>query len=242
MCCRCALDGQLQEELFVLACATMLPSTTTPRCSRCGRVDLFWECVFCREAGLVRSVWRVVLLQVARGGGYAAADVVDRVLRFCGSPCFEYRVNALSDFLRGGPWTYSPFFQLDQEFDAVLHQCLPIPRPRRLRPVGYRLGGSHAGRPGHRGNDLAHFVLSRHIVGFIAPRKLLTRCSCQPVQLLVDVGTWRRCSACMNGVLLDLCVGFGRASRVVDRDRLPSRDDDDNHQILSKPRSSWEYW
>ena len=220
--------------------ALALLSAREPRCSRCGRADLLWECVFCREAGLVRAVWQVVLLRVAPWGGFAAAHVVDRVLRFCGSPCFDQRVSGMSAMLRGGPWTHSPFFDLDQEFDAVLNQWLPLPRPRRPRPV--RLGGFHAGRPGHRGNDLAHFVLSRHIVGFIAPRTLLTRCSCQPVQLLVDVGTWRRCSACTNRVLLDLCLGFGRASGVVDRARLPSRDDDDNHQILSKPRSSWEYW
>ena len=234
-------------ELTFPACATMLAfallSIRESRCSRCGRADVLWDCVFCREAALVRAVWQVVLLRVAPRGGFAAAHVVRDVLRFCGSPCFDYRVSAMSGMLRGGPWTHSPFFDLDQEFDAVLNQLLPVPRPRRPRSVDYCGGGFSNvwGRPGHCGNELVHFVLSRHIAGFIVPRKLLTWCSCQPRQL-VDVGAWRRCSACTNAVLLELCLGLGRASRMVDRSCLPSRDDDDDDQILSKPRSSWEYW
>ena len=222
----------------------MFPRSTTPDCcSRCGRVDLFWECVFCREAGLVRAVWQVVLLQVAPNGGYSAADVADRVLRFCGSPCFEHRVERMSSFLRGPAYTHSICYDMDREFDGVLYQVLPIPRPRRVRPLGqYRLG-LHAGRPGHRWNDPVYFVLSRHIAGFLAPRGLRTQCSCHSVQKLADVGTWSRCSSCTNGVMLDICH-----SPAVDRARLPSRDDDDvgrhrdTDQILTDPRSTWEHW
>ena len=237
----------VRPELIVPAFATMLAlallSNRPDRCSRCGRADLLWDCVFCREAGLVRAVWQVVLLRVVPRGGFVAADVVDRLLRLCGSPCFEYRVSAMSDFFRGGPWTHSPFFDLDQQFDAVLRQMVPVPRPRRPRPVHHRGGGlpNVWVLPGHRGNDLSYFVLSRHIAGFIVPRSFVTRCSCQPRQL-VDVGAWRRCSACTNAVLRDLCLGFGRSSPMVDRSCLPSRDDDDDEQILSKPLSSWEHW
>ena len=231
-------------ELFVLACATMLAlgflSIREPRCSRCGRADVLWDCVLCREAALVRAVWQVVLLRVARRDGFVAAHVVDRVLLFCGSPCFQRRVLAMSDMLRGPPWTLSPFFQLDQVFDAVLHQMLPVPRPRRPRRVlGWGLP-TVWGRPGHRRNDVSFFVLSRHIAGFIVPRHLVRRCSCQPCQL-VDVRAWRRCSVCTNAVLLDLCLGFGR-SGMVDRSCLPSRDHDDDEQMSSQSRSSWEHW
>jgi hypothetical protein len=222
----------------------MFPRSLTPDCcSRCGRPDLFWECFFCREAGLVRAVWQVVLLQVAPTGGYAAADVADRVLQFCGSPCFEHRVERMSTFLRGPPWTNSPFCQMDRECDDVLCQDLPIPRPRRPLCAGHRLGGFHTGRPGHRGNDSCYFGLSRHIAGFLVPRGLRTRCSCQSVQKLVPGDSWSRCSSCNNAVMLDICH-----SPVVDRARLPSRDDDDvgrhrdTDQILTDPRSSWEHW
>ena len=231
-------------ELFVPACATMLAlgflSIREPRCSRCGRADVLWDCVHCREAALVRAVWQVVLLRVAPWGGLLTAHVVDRLLLFCGSHMFDQRVSMMSDALRGAPWTHSPFFQLDQVFDAVLHQMLPVPRSRRpRRGLGWGLPNVW-GRPGHRGNDLQHFVLSRHIAGFIVPRKLVTSCSCQPRQEM-DVGAWRRCSGCTHAVLLDLCLGFG-LSGILDRSSLPSRDDDDNEQVLSKPRSSWEHW
>ena len=223
----------------------MFPRSISPDCcSRCGRPDRFWECFFCREAGLVRAVWQVVLLQVAPTGGYAAAGVADRVLRFCGSPCFSHRVEAMSSFLRGPAYTFSRFFEMDRECDGVMYQVLPIPRPRRVRPVGqYRLG-VYAGRPGHRGSDAHHFVLSRHIAGFLVPRGLRTRCSCQAVQRRNHAGVWSWCSWCTNAAMLDICH-----SPPVDRARFPSRDDDDDvgrdgdtDQILTDPRSSWEHW
>jgi hypothetical protein len=167
------------------------------------------------------------------------------VLLFCGSPCFQHRVEALASLLRGPVFTHSVFYEMDREFDGV-RQGPPIPRRRRVRYLGQFSGlGLHAGWPGYRRNDPVYFVLSRYIAGFLAPRgQQSTRCDCYSVQKLVDVGTWSRCSLCTNAVMLDICH-----SLVVDRARLPSRGDDDDvgrdgdtHQILTHPRSVWEHW
>ena len=211
-------------------------------CSRCGRSGLFWDCCYCREAGLVRSVWQVVLLRIRPTGGYVAADVAHRVLILCGSPCFQTRVEGLSKFLRGPPYTYSIFNDMDRDFDDVLRLRLPIPRSRFGCLFGPRFVGLRSGGPGHRRTDACFFVLSRHIVGLLAPRGLRTRCCCHSVQRRSNVGQWAWCSFCTNAVMLDICH-----SVVVDLGRLPSlarddRRDGDTEQILTQPCSSWEHW
>jgi len=192
----------------------------------------------------------VVLWRVTSQAEFLAEHVVGRVLRFCGSPLFQTRVSRMADMLRGAAYTDSPFLQFNREFDAVLHQSLPLPHPRRPRLLGS--DGHHlrsylsAGLPGHRGTDLCYFTLSQHIVGFIAPRiaESLTCCVCELGQRRADVGEWRRCAACTNGALLDICFGPGRVSPVPDRAILPPCDDDGDENLvqLVPEGSPWERW
>ena len=225
-------------------------------CDRCGRALSFGHCHECREARLVRLVWQVVLWRLAPGG--LAAYVVGRVLGFCGSPLFEKRVMVMSDMLRGGPWTHSPFYVLDREFGVVLSQgplTLPVPRRPSVAGVETRGGLSTAGLPGHRGNDLGYFDLSRHIVVFIAPRitASLARCVCKPKQRRAERREWLRCGACTHGALLEICFGATSDVLVPERGDLAGsgrsldgfsddRDGDGEWDRLVSRGSPWELW
>ena len=203
------------------------------RCERAEGGDMWvWSsihgtCDECRQAKLVVAVWQVVLWYFAPG--YGSANIVGLVLGFCRSPTFEDRVCRMEAFLHGAPFTPSPFIRIDREFNQVLNQRLSRPRPGRS---GVFLSEMYVSEmyayPGYRRcSHYTQFSLTRHIVGFIAPRMPSTfaRCMCTGLQRVGDVEYIRRCAHCANAWVLRMCLE--KASGGIRRDILP---------VLGRPR------
>ena len=107
-CVRCGqMLSTFVQEFLPLACPDGMPG------SGC--------CTACQEAIIVRWTWQVVMSGLPRGGPVPA--VVDTILLFLGSPKRWERITNLHRFLLGAPYTDSPFYEIDCEYDSSLRHA-----------------------------------------------------------------------------------------------------------------------
>ena len=177
-CVRCGqMLSTYVQEFLPLACPDGMPG------SGC--------CTACQEAIIVRWTWQVVMSGLPRGGPVPA--VVDTILLFLGSPKRLERIWNLHRFLLGPAYTYSPFHEINREYDRSLYQSIVRGKVVCRNPKTIEVRTYFAGARWLTTSE----TLTTLILYYLVPEPLETfkRCSCSLAQHLAT-DQLNRCAHC----------------------------------------------